>query len=504
MAQTLERLQRQFEAARRLFDQASASGDTATAQRYQSTMDSLSAQIEQASAVQTPAPAPVGTSSPLVSDVPPPPAPTDPNQDFLTSISGKTFSDLTPEEMNRLLEIQSRTSSENLLDSYGEIIGGSRNQEQYYQNLIDQTRAQQERDFALKQAKIDEQLNALYKPQFSQIAQQGEAAREDLMRNKAFMGTARSSRTEEGRQELLAREAELAQAKLAEQSLDREVRLAELRGEDREVLKGLQASLDEARKNTQNLELSLIQDRARLEAELDTGAGQVLKQLTEGLLKNKSYDPELSAAIGQIVDSTGKAILGQDGKPLQFYQTLPGVDMEMSKMFGYLMDESGSPITNPETGEPIVIPPRMTGFTTVDGALMGVFDDGTARLLYQGAGSRGGGGAGGAGGSGADTTLDSYYDSLWQQVYAKREQLGDSSYGILDLLEEAGYDSKTSERLSKGAIEYLYRPAPEDAGGGGEDAATGGSPAYQPSFIDSLISTLSLSPEGGLFDYFSS
>ena len=135
---------------------------------------------------------------------------------------------------------------------------------------------------------------------------------------------------------------------------------------------------------------------------------------------------------------------------------------------------------------------------------MGVFDDGTARLLYQGAGSRGGGGAGGAGGSGADTTLDSYYDSLWQQVYAKREQLGDSSYGILDLLEEAGYDSKTSERLSKGAIEYLYRTAPEDAGGGGEDAATGGSPAYQPSFIDSLISTLSLSPEGGLFDYFSS
>lgn len=491
MAIDLARLQQQLSAAQQLLAQYSAAGNTEQAQRTQQRIDELNANISTAQGAangQT-----GGTVSPtLVSDVPPPAPSSDPNQDFLNSLKTKPVGDLTEEEIRRLQEIYSSSASSNLLDSYKSIIDASSGREAEYQKLLDETKAKQAADYEKRQAEIDAQLQALYAPQFSQIATQGERSRADLMRNKAFIGSGRSSRTEESRQQLFEQQNQLEAAKQAELSLDRELRLAKVRGDDAATIKGIQDSINEARKNTEDLKVKFAEAQAALQAELDTNANAQINKIMDGLLASKGFDVDLSTATGQIVDSNGRPILGQDGKPLEFVQQIPGVDTELSKLLGQLIDTNGQPILDPATGEPIVLPAKMNGFTKVDGTLLGIFDDGTAKVLFQGSN-----GAGGAGGSGAGTSdpNDNFFSALWSKVDSKLAL--DPTYSIFDAIEEAGYSAQQSQVIAQQAVDWLNQPAPAPTPEERAAAQQGGRP--EPTLLEWLTGSLSLSSDVGLF-----
>lgn len=414
----IERLQAQIDAAERRAAQAESRGDTAGAQANRDAAASYRTRMQevQASTAPTPPPTPAYTELP--------PATIDPataDANFLAGISGKTLNELTPEEINKLIEIQRKSQAEALGASaqagFAPLIDAASKQEKDIQSELTLAEKEQARKLLEEQGSISSLLTQQFAPRFGQLARQGEKEREDLQRSFSFSGTGRGTRAQEKRQESLRNQAQLESALAAEKMLQERLLVAQAQGESKAVLDGIRGQLSQAKNARVSLETAQAQRMAEINAELAAKGSSQIQDLL-ATLQPGAFDKNLSEALGQIVDANGRSLLDAAGNPLQFASINNSpVDEVLSAQVGILVDEGRNPILD-DQGNQIPYRPGLQGFTTLDGAIIGIFQDGTAQILAQGTGGGSSGGSGGSGSGGTSLSNDSLIRTLVQQANA--------------------------------------------------------------------------------------
>lgn len=359
-------------------------------------------------------------STPVTRDLPIPGL--DPGQqdrDFMTGLQNKRLQDLTPAEINRLISIERSNAEQRAsdsvtgqfapqLDALGSQIGRAEQELQAAQAASpEETAAKIEQAFGL--------IDTKFAPRAADIERSGQQRVEDTQRSFSFGGASRGNRAFDARQNVQRETQQLQAALDAEKQLQKQLVQAQIEGASAEQLAGLQQSLTQLQTRRADLENSQAAALAELNATLATqGEGSVtsfLEQLqTQAALSQ--YDPSLSAALGQVVDSQGNPVLGADGQPLEpaGAGAVPA-DEKISRLLGYLADENGNPITD-VTGELIGLTGEVQG-TFQDRAKNTyiLYKDGSVQQIGAQGGAGGiGGGAGGAGGF--DANNSAVYDII--------------------------------------------------------------------------------------------
>jgi len=385
----------------------------------------------------------LGTAGAFVRDLPIPQFSQEQRDaDFITGIGGKTLNQLTADEITRLIQLEQQRAGEGAIKSVTDQFGtGLQTLEGQIDraNLDLETAREQEAAFANEEIQrafglVDQK----YAPRFSRLEQQGEQQLEDTQRSFSFRGTGRGTRATDARQEVLAQTAELKAAVEAEVLLEKRLQEATIRGEADAVIEGLSNQLNSLK--TQRIELENAQATAiaSLRQELQqTGAGSV-EQFLQTLQTQASlaqFDPTLSNALGQIVDSQGNVLTAADGSKLEFATSLPDADAAISQALGFLADAKGSAIVDVE-GNAIPINKGVKS-TFQDGAKNTyiLFEDGSVQQI----GSKSAAGGSGVGGLGYDPNQTAAYNDI--AAYA-----ADNNVTFTQAVDDLGYGTSIGDR----------------------------------------------------------
>lgn len=398
------------------------------------------------------------------------------NEQFLTSLGGKTLNELTPDEITKLIEIERGNAEQQGYSDLGgyynpQIKNAGTQVDRLTQELANTTKTEQER--------IQEEINrnfglvdTKYAPEIRRLQEGGARAVEDTQRSFSFNGASRGTRADTARQVVIEKNNEIMAAKDAEIALEKRLLQAQIQGESDTKIQAISKQLDDAKTARSTLEANLAEATAGLSAQLATQGQGSVQSFLDTLTTQASmatYDANLSSATGQIVDSRGRPINGPDGKPL-VPATLPSeASADISKQLGYLADNYGNAITD-SSGQTIPVNKGVKS-TFQDGAKNTyiLFEDGSVQQIGQ---TRGGG-SGGSGGGGSSLGAAGYnpafapiYDNILQ--YASEYTDGDIARAVDDLALSSN-SAVDRENYILGASNYYaeqVKPRNSDLGAG--------------------------------------
>lgn len=459
----------------------------------------------------TPAPMPnsIGSDN-VIRDLPTPSIPqTSTDQMFLEGIRNKPMGDLTPDEVQQLIDIKQRQAEDqsmrDLSGTYQPLLDASGNEINRLTGELDATKLSEEQRV---QQEIDRTFGLVdqkYAPEFENIARQGVQQLEGTQRTFSAAGSGRGNRGMEARQDVERQTAQIEAAKSAEVRLEKQLLEAQIKGASDKVIEGLSKQLNDAKASRAGLEMKQAEAISTLRANLATGGQESVQAFLQNLQTQASlqtYDAGLSAATGKIVDSQGRPILGPDGTALTPGTVPSEASAELSKQLGYLADKSGGAILD-TNGQPIPINKGVKS-TFQDGSKNTyiLFEDGTTQQIGAPGSAGSGSGGGGGGGFGYDESMAAVYSDI--AAYTA-DNPGTSYTQAVDAL---GYGTSKGVRESlimgtdawvNAQLAAMPAPTPEAPSGPGFLDSLGGSSLFNPGGIPSDVRK---SNPGSLFDFF--